>query len=82
MLDRLEFIELPFDDKIRKLYFDGEFIVSIRYYKHKVNLYLYNGYYVEVFYNPKMDKIDNVEIFDTSSSRMNFYADQIKIPVN
>ncbi len=82
MLDQIDFVNLPLYDKIKRLYFDGEYIVSIRYYKHKINLYLYNDYYVEVFYNPKEDKVDKIDLFNTASSRINFYADQIKLPEN
>ncbi len=80
MLDWLQFEELSLYQKIKKLYFEGEFIVAIRYYKHKINLYLYNDFYVEVFYNPKTDCIEKIDILDMESSRIKFYADQIKLP--
>jgi hypothetical protein len=53
--------------------------VGIRYYRHKVNLYLLDNEYVEVFYNHKLDKIDRIEYLERDHSRMKFYLDQIKI---
>lgn len=64
------------------LYLEGEFIVAIRYYKHKINLYLFHNFYVEVFYNHKLDCIDKIELFNHGSTRMKFYVDQIRLPVN
>lgn len=75
-----DFISLPFYDQLRALYVEGTFIVAIRYYKHKVNLYLMKGYYIEVFYNHKEDKIDKIDLYDSSSNRTKFYADQVKLP--
>ena len=80
MLDQRHFDKLPFYEKIKKVYFEGEFVLSIRYYKFKINLFIYNNFYVEVFYNPKADKIDKIEIFKLPPSRVKFYADQIKLP--
>ena len=74
------FSRLPLREKVKKLYFDGEFIVAIRYYKFEVNLYLYNGFFVEVFFNHKEDRIDRIEIMDQDTSRLKFYTDQIKLP--
>ena len=61
------------------LYEEGTFVMSIRYYGYKVNLFLLFGFYVEVFYNHKLDQIERIQLLDESHSRMNFYADQIKI---
>lgn len=73
------FTELPFYQKIKNLYFEGHFIVAIRYYGYKVNLYLYHNYYVEVFYNHKEDKIEKVLLLDHGCTRMKFYVDQISL---
>ena len=80
MTSQIHFSSLPLHEKVRKLYFDGEFIVAIRYYKFKVNLYLYQGFFVEVFFNHKEDRIERIEIFDQEASRVKFYTDQIKLP--
>jgi hypothetical protein len=73
---------LPHYDQLRTLYFEGAFVIAIRYYKHKVNLYMLNDFYVEVFYNSKADRIDKIELMDYKSSRRKFYEDQIKLPLD
>ena len=75
-------MNIPFFEKVKKVYFEGEFIVAIRYYEYKINLYLYNNYYVEVFYNHKKDMIDKVEVLSYQPSRIKFYTDQIKLPAD
>ncbi len=82
MISRLNFSSLPLHEKVKKLYFEGEFIMAIRYYKFKVNLYLFHDFFVEVFFNHKEDKIDKIEIFDADKSRVKFYTDQIKLPID
>ena len=75
-----DFISLPINDKIKHLYKEGSFIISIRYYRYKINLYLIDGFYVEVFYLHKEDYIEKVELLNRGSTRMKFYTDQIKLP--
>lgn len=78
-MSREEFSQLPLFQKIKTLYMEGTFVVGIRYYRHKVNLYLLEDEYVEVFYNHKEDKIDKIDFLPRDHSRMKFYLDQIKI---
>ncbi|NMM46857.1 hypothetical protein [Marinigracilibium pacificum] len=80
MISLNTFMALSKIEKIKTLYLQGEFIVSIRYYKHKVNLYLLANNYVEVFYNPKTDKVDKIAPLDFTEKRMKFYTDQISLP--
>lgn len=79
-MTRDRFLALTLPEKARWLYFNGQLVTSIRYYQHKVNLYMLGKVYVEVFYNHRHDKVDQIELLDLSSKRMNFYADQIKLP--
>ena len=74
------FQSLSMREKIQWIYFNGEFVTSIRYYKYKVNLYIIDRLYVELFYHSLEDLVEKVEILDGSSKRMKFYADQIKLP--
>lgn len=74
------FFSLPFYDQLRTLYFSGSFVTAIRYYKYKVNLYMLGDFYVEVFFNHKEDRIERIDLLDTSCTRVKFYADQIKLP--
>ncbi len=75
-----KFKTLTLRDKIDLLYNQGSFIVSIRYYGYKINLYLLDNYYVEVFYNHKMDKIEKIDVLEKSNTRIKFYTDQIRLP--
>ena len=74
-----DFLSLDRKDQIQRLYTKGDFIVAIRYYGYKINLYLLDGFYVEVFYNHKLDCIEKIDRLDFNHSRMKFYQDQISI---
>lgn len=74
-----DFRRLTLQKKIQKLYTEGTFVVAIRYYTYKVNLYLLGRDYVEVFYNHKYDRIDKIEFLNQRHSRMKFYLDQIRL---
>ncbi len=74
-----DFINYPIKEQIQTLYAEGSFIVSIRYYGYKINLFLLGDFYVEVFYNHKLDKIEKIELLDFNHSRMKFYHDQISL---
>jgi len=72
----------PLEKKIRVLYEEATFIMAIRYYRYKINLYLLGSEYVEVFVDHKNSSIDRISPLDTRHSRMKFYYDQIKLPRN
>ena len=80
MIARTDFEELTLQDKITLLYEKGTFVMAIRYYGYKVNLYLLGSYYLEVFVNHKFSLIEKIVPLDTMHSRMKFYSDQIKLP--
>ena len=75
-----QFTAMSIAHQLRWVHFEGEFVTSIRYYKYKVNLYQINNFLVEVFYNHKEACIDQVALLDFKSNRLNFYADQVKLP--
>jgi hypothetical protein len=77
-----EYNQLSMDKKISVLYERGTFVMAIRYYTYKVNLYLLGNFYLEVFVNHKQASIEKIMLLDTSHSRMKFYSDQIKLPVD
>lgn len=77
-----DFNALSLKEKISLLFRNGNFIVAIRYYGYKINLYLLNNFYVEVFYNHKRDMIERVELLPVFHTRMKFYSDQIQLPAN
>jgi hypothetical protein len=76
------FFSQDLDKMIQTLYREGTFIVSIRYYGYKINLYLVANFYVEVFYNHKYDVIERIELLKRKNKRIKFYADQISLPSN
>lgn len=75
-----EFRHYSLQHQINLLYEKGTFVMAIRYYGYKVNLYLFGNDYVEVFINHKFAAIERIARLDTSHSRMKFYSDQIKLP--
>ncbi len=79
-MDFITFFELPLAQKIQILYREGTFVVSIRYYGYKINLYMIDGHYVEAFYNHKFDRIEKIEPLNHRHTRVKFYTDQIKLP--
>lgn len=80
MITWSEFNNYSLNRKINTLYTNGNFVMAIRYYGFKVNLYLLGEFYVEVFFNHKKAQIEKIARLDTSHSRMKFYVDQIKLP--
>ncbi len=76
------FIKLSLALQVKAIYSEGTFVVAIRYYKYKINLYQLEDYFVEVFYNHKLDRIERMQILSKTTSRMKFYTDQIKLPNN
>ena len=75
-----EFKNLSLEERITTLYEKGTFVMAIRYYGYKINLYLLGNYYLEVFINHKHTLIEKIVPLDPMHSRMKFYSDQIKLP--
>jgi hypothetical protein len=80
MISWSELANYPLEKKISLLYEHAHFVMAIRYYKHKVNLYLLGDEYVEVFINHKQTIIERIAPLDRAHTRMKFYSDQIKLP--
>jgi hypothetical protein len=80
MISWPEYNQLPLEDRISMLYERGTFVMSIRYYGYKVNLYLMGNLYLEVFVNHKLSSIEKILLLNTNHTRMKFYSDQIKLP--
>jgi hypothetical protein len=76
-----EFKTYSLDKKVKTVYEHGSFVMAIRYYNYKINLYLLGNFYIEVFVNHKHAAVEKIVLLDTSHSRMKFYSDQIKLPV-
>lgn len=80
MLNWVDFSKFSIKQKIIVLIEQGTFIVAIRYYGYKVNLYHLGNDYVEVFINHKNSDIEKISQLDSQHTRMKFYCDQIKLP--
>jgi hypothetical protein len=72
--------DYPLEKRISVLYEHATFVMAIRYYRYKINLYLLGNEYFEVFVDHKNSCIDRISPLDTRHSRMKFYYDQIKLP--
>ncbi len=80
MISWFDYKKLPLEEKIDLLYEQGTFVMSIRYYGYKVNLYLFENYYLEVFVNHKHSSIEKISALGVHNKRMQFYSDQIRLP--
>lgn len=80
MVTWAEFKRFSLDNKVKTLYAHGTFVMAIRYYRYKVNLYMLGNNYLEVFINHKHASIEKITLLDRQHSRMKFYSDQIKLP--
>lgn len=79
-MEKEVFKKLSVQQQVKALYLDGTFIIDIRFYEYKINLYLFENFLVEVFYQPVEDRIEKIEVMEKNSKRLNFYTDQIKLP--
>lgn len=80
MVTWAEFKRFSLDTKVKTLYEHGTFVMGIRYYRYKINLYMLGSDYLEVFINHKHASVEKISLLDTRHSRMKFYSDQIKLP--
>ncbi|MBL7839173.1 MAG: hypothetical protein JNJ75_03435 [Cyclobacteriaceae bacterium] len=80
MVTWAEFKRFSLDNKVKALYEHGTFVMAIRYYRYKINLYMLGNNYFEVFINHKHASIEKITLLDRQHSRMKFYSDQIKLP--
>ena len=80
MISWPELAKVPLERKIHLLYEHGNFVMAIRYYGYKINLYLLGEDYVEVFINHKRTLIERISPLDRKHTRIKFYFDQIKLP--
>lgn len=78
-MDVSVFSSLNLEQQLQWVYFEGQYVMAIRYYDYKVILYLLRDFYVEVFYHNNESEIKKVEIFDYQGTRAKFYADQIRL---
>lgn len=78
-MNRDLFYELDMDARAELVWDKGEYISSIDYYGRRVSLFILEGLYVEVFYNPQENVIEEVEVLDPSEVRLNLYTSAVSI---
>ncbi|PIB37109.1 hypothetical protein BFP72_17705 [Reichenbachiella sp. 5M10] len=79
-MGKMKFMDLSLEDKIQHLYEHAQFVMDIRYYRFKINLFLLNGHYFEVFIAYKEVEITKIVPLDYESNRFGFYLDQVRLP--
>jgi len=80
-MTQTQFINMALEDQVQYLYKKGTFVTDIRSYDYKVNLFLLEGAYFEVFINQKEAQITKIQSMDYRSDRIDCYLDQVKLPV-
>jgi hypothetical protein len=77
-LTKDNFNNLSLNQKSSFLFPDGTYIAVRDYYNYKVQLYSLWGFYVEVWYHPKMNSIDKIEALNDEKS-LKLYLSDIEI---
>ncbi len=72
------FNDLSLNQKGSLLFPNGTYIAVRDYYNYKVQLYSLWGFYVEVWYHPKLNRIDKIEVLENEKS-LNLYLSDIEI---
>ncbi len=72
------FLELDINERANKVWASGEYIGTRAYYGYKVQLYVLQGLYVEVWYSPALNKIEKVEPIQ-SDKVLNHYLKDINL---
>ncbi len=57
-----QFNDLTLVDKAWLIYEYGDFLISIEYYDHRVQLYSLNNQFIELFQNIDTRQIDKIEV--------------------
>ena len=73
-----EFNKLEFDEKSKVVWLDSTFIITKIDDQIKKNLYYYNGYYIELFYNMNKMQIEKIEASDKKNV-IDEYLEEIEL---
>ncbi len=74
----LEFAGLPINSQVQIVISEGREILDRIFLYYIIKLYLYNGIYVEIWYQQIGNKIDKVQIVDLDDV-IHLYESQINI---
>jgi hypothetical protein len=59
LLGKFEMVDIH--GKMNLINEQGEYIISIEYYRNKLNLYALPGFYAEIYYDPDINRIIKIE---------------------
>lgn len=59
-----DFSQLSHEDKVYKVFEDGQEVMSRQYLYFDIKLYSFYDFYVELWYLPSVNKIDRVDILN------------------
>jgi hypothetical protein len=76
------FDELDINGRADLLWEKGELITIIDYYNQKVELYLIESFYAELYYDPSLNKIVSIEKCSTLSLNKFLKSIQIDSPLS
>src|SRR5260221_4382468 len=74
--------KFPLDEKVQLLYEHATFVMAIRYYGYKVNLFLLAVVYLEVFFIHKKQRFVKIDLLDPNNLRLKFISYEFKLLVN
>jgi hypothetical protein len=74
-MNREEFLTLTITEKIERLWMEGEFISEKVYYDNLIRLFVYEGFFVEVFFNRSCNEIAGIEIQENSQILFGYVKD-------
>ena len=76
MISKSQFSKLSLSEKGNIVFIEGKHLAYRSYYNHTVTLFLYNEYYIEVWYQPNDNKIDRIELL-TNINMLNIYINNM-----
>jgi hypothetical protein len=73
------FSSYTLDERMEFLNNQGEFISRISFYGYLVNLYIYDRFFIEVYYNRFSNAIVDIELMDPKAPRLHQYVADLNL---
>jgi len=74
-MTRYDFVLLDLSSKIELLWNEGEIIAEKQYYDCNITLFLFNNFYVEVFFDREENAIRGIELQESSQILYAYVSD-------
>jgi hypothetical protein len=74
-MSRNEFLKLTISEKTEQLWMEGEFISEKVYYDNNISLFVFEGFFVEVFFNRNYNEITGIEIQENDQILFGYVKD-------